>query len=79
MFMWKNCNIYVMEMIESIVWTVTGFISTLVTMEVAWRLAKAQARKVSVTKPGAMEQEVRDVIDIDRFYYIVRFVPSDCI
>ena len=58
MFMWENCNIYIMEMIESIVWIVTGFISTLVTMEVAWRLAKAQARKVSVTKPVAMEQEV---------------------
>jgi len=45
-----------MEMIESIVWVMTGFISTLVTMEVARRLAKAHARKVSVTKP--MEQEV---------------------
>jgi hypothetical protein len=45
-----------MEMIESIVWIMTGFISTLVTMEVAWRLAKTHARKVSVTKPIAMEQ-----------------------
>jgi hypothetical protein len=58
MFMWKNCNIYIMEMIESIVWIMTGYISTLVTMEVAWRLAKAHARKVSVTKPIAMEQEI---------------------
>ena len=47
-----------MEMIESIVWIMTGFISTLVTMEVAWRLAKAQTRKVSIGKPIAMEQEV---------------------
>ena len=56
--MWENCNIYIMEMIESIVWIMTGFISTLVTMEVAWRLSKAHARKVSVTKPTAMKQEV---------------------
>jgi hypothetical protein len=56
--MWENCNTYIMEMIESIVWIMTGFISTLVTMEVAWRLAKAHARKVSVTKPDAMRQEV---------------------
>lgn len=47
-----------MEMIESIVWIMTGFVSTLVTMEVVWRLAKAHARKVSITKPIAMEQEV---------------------
>jgi hypothetical protein len=46
-----------MEIIESIVWITTGFISTLVTMEVAWRLAKAQTRKVSI-KPIAMEQQV---------------------
>lgn len=58
MFMWKNCNIHIMEMIEGIVWIMTGFISTLVTMEVAWRLAKAQTRKVSIGKPIAMEQEV---------------------
>jgi hypothetical protein len=45
-------------MIESIVWIMTGFISTLVTMEIAWRLAKGHTRKVSVTKPIAMEQEV---------------------
>ena len=47
-----------MEMIESIVWIMTGFTSTLVTMEVAWRLAKAQVRKVSVTKPIVMTHEV---------------------
>jgi hypothetical protein len=53
-FMYKNWNIYIMEMNESIVWIMTGFISTLVLMEVAWRLAKTHARKVSV-----MEQEVK--------------------
>ena len=58
MLMWKNCDIYIMEMIESVVWIMTGFISTLVTMEMAWRLAKTQPRKVSVIKPVAMEQEV---------------------
>ena len=47
-----------MEMIESIVWITTGFISTLATMEVAWRLAKAQTRKVSI-KPVVMEQQVQ--------------------
>jgi len=47
-----------MVMIENIVWVMTGFISTLVAMEVGWRLAKAHARKVSVTKPIAMKQEV---------------------
>jgi len=47
-----------MEMIESIVWIMTGFISTLVTMEMAWRLEKTHARKESVTKPIAMKQEV---------------------
>jgi hypothetical protein len=34
-----------MEMIESIVWVMTGFSLTLVTMEVGWRLT----RKVSIT------------------------------
>ena len=36
----------------------TGFISTLVTMALAWRLAKGQTRNVSITKPIAMKQEV---------------------
>jgi hypothetical protein len=47
-----------MEMIENIVWVTTGFISTLVTMELARRLAKRQTRNVSITKPIAMDQEV---------------------
>jgi len=45
-------------MIENIVWVMTGFVSTLVTMELAWRLAKGQTRNVSITKPNAMKQEV---------------------
>lgn len=44
-----------MEMIEDIVWVMSGFISTLVTMELSWRLAKGQTRN---TKPIAMKQEV---------------------
>jgi hypothetical protein len=48
-----------MEIIESIVWIMTGFSLTLVTMEVGWRLAKTQTRKVSITRPIAMEQEVQ--------------------
>jgi len=47
-----------MEMLGTIVWMMTGFTSTLVTMEVAWRLAMAQVRKVSVTKPTIMTHEV---------------------
>jgi hypothetical protein len=58
MFMWKNCNINIMEVIESIVWIMTGFSLTLVTMEVGWRLAKAQARKVSIARPIAREKEI---------------------
>lgn len=47
-----------MGMIGTIVRIMTGFTSTLVTMEVAWRLAMAQVRKVSVTKPTVMTHEV---------------------
>jgi hypothetical protein len=43
-----------MEMIESIVWIMTGFSLTLVTMEVGWRLAKAQTKKVSIARPIGM-------------------------
>jgi hypothetical protein len=45
-----------MELIESIVWIMTGFASTPVIMEVAWRLAKRQTRKASITKPIAMNR-----------------------
>jgi predicted Co/Zn/Cd cation transporter (cation efflux family) len=60
-----------MEMIESIVWITTGFISTLVTMEVAWRLAKAQARKVS--KLTAMEQDASIMNIIERLSILLTF------
>jgi hypothetical protein len=44
-----------MEMIEGILWVMTGFIPTLASMEVAWRLAKKQARKA----PIAMAKSIR--------------------
>jgi len=31
-----------MELIESVIWIMTGFIPTLITMEVGWRLASKQ-------------------------------------
>ena len=44
-------------MIENIVWIMTGFIPTLVTMEVAWRMGRAKRQKmISGSKPIAMEQ-----------------------
>jgi hypothetical protein len=49
---------YIMEMIESISWIMTGFISTLVTMEVAWRFAKGQAKRATIAKPILMKEEV---------------------
>jgi hypothetical protein len=48
-----------MEMIENIVWIMTGFISALVTMEVGWRLAMGHAKRQKMTsgsKPVAIEQ-----------------------
>lgn len=50
---------YIMEMIESIVWIATGFISTVITMEIAWRLAREQTKRTFICKPIAMKQEVR--------------------
>ena len=47
-----------MEMIEDIVWVMAGFMSTPVTMELSWRLAKGQTRNASFTNPIAMKQEV---------------------
>jgi hypothetical protein len=43
---------------RTVVWIMTGFSLALVTMEVGFRLAKAQTRKVSITRPIAMEQEI---------------------
>jgi hypothetical protein len=46
-----------MEMIENIVWIMTGFIPTLVTMEIGWRIGHAKSQKmISGNKPSAMEQ-----------------------
>lgn len=50
---------YIMEMIESIVWIMTGLISSLFTMEIAWRLARGHAQRVSINKPLAMKQDAR--------------------
>jgi hypothetical protein len=41
---------YIMEIIEGIVWIMMGFTSTLLTMEVAWRLARRQAKSTFVNK-----------------------------
>jgi hypothetical protein len=43
--MYKNCNIYIMELIENIVWIASGFIATLVSMEIGWRLASKKHTK----------------------------------
>jgi hypothetical protein len=48
-----------MEMIESIFLITTGFISTVITMEVAWKLAREQTKRTSINKPITMKQEVR--------------------
>lgn len=41
---------YIVKMIEDIVWIMTGFIPTLVAMELAWRLARRQTRGESINK-----------------------------
>ena len=48
-----------MELIEGALWIMTGFIPTLVSMELAWRLAKKRARKASFNIPIAVKQEIR--------------------
>jgi hypothetical protein len=48
-----------MEMIEGVLWIMTGFIPTLVSMELAWKLAKKRVRETSVNKPIAVKQEIR--------------------
>ena len=38
--MYKNCNIYIMELIEGILWIIAGFVPSLIALEViGWRLA----------------------------------------
>jgi len=47
-----------MELIETVVWVMAGFIPTLVVMEAATRLAsRRQEKRVSISKSVAMEQE----------------------
>jgi hypothetical protein len=48
-----------MEMLEGMVWIMTGFISAAVSMEVACRLAKGQAKSASVNKLIPMTQDTR--------------------
>jgi len=36
-FMYKNRNIYIMELIENVVWILGEFVGTLITMEASWR------------------------------------------
>jgi hypothetical protein len=50
-----------MEMIEGIIWITTGFISTLITMEVAWRLAREQTKRTSINQ-GKTDSELRALI-----------------
>ncbi|HXX97958.1 MAG TPA: hypothetical protein VEL11_12680 [Candidatus Bathyarchaeia archaeon] len=48
-----------MEIIECTLWTMTGFIPTLVSMELAWRLSKKRVRDAFVNRPIAVKQEIR--------------------
>lgn len=51
---------FIMETIESVVWIITGFISTLIGMEIAWRLARKQAKRVSVNEPVAVNVALKE-------------------
>jgi hypothetical protein len=42
-----------MEMIENIVWIIMGFVNTLATMELSWRLAAKSEKMRSIAKPIA--------------------------
>jgi hypothetical protein len=44
-FIYKKCNIYIMELIGNVVWILGGFIPALITMEVAWRLGSRLTKK----------------------------------
>ena len=53
--MYKICNICIMDLIETIVWTMMGFITTLLAMEAAWRLSRRRGKRVFVVaKDGAV-------------------------
>jgi hypothetical protein len=47
-----------MEMIEGILWIMTGFIPTLVFLELASRLAKKRLREPSLNRPITVKQEI---------------------
>jgi hypothetical protein len=46
---------FIMEMIENIAWLMTGFVSTFVAMELAWRLARRQTRGESINRVAVKE------------------------
>jgi hypothetical protein len=48
-----------MKMIEGVLWITTGFIPMLVSMQLAWMLAKKRVREASVNRPIAVKQETR--------------------
>jgi hypothetical protein len=48
-----------MEILEGVLWIMTGFIPTLVSMELAWRIAKKGVRDPFVNRPIAVKQEIR--------------------
>jgi hypothetical protein len=53
----ETYDIHIIEMIENILWIITGFIPTLVTMEVGWRMGHAKRQKTTTgSKYIAMER-----------------------
>jgi hypothetical protein len=56
-FIYTSCNIYIMELIENIVWALSGFIPTLVGMEIGWRLASRQTKK-PISSPNDKSQKI---------------------
>jgi hypothetical protein len=48
-----------MEIIEESIWVIAGFISTLLSMEVAWRLARMRVKETAITRPIPVELKVR--------------------
>jgi hypothetical protein len=47
-----------MEMIEGALWIMTGFIPTLVCMELAWKIAKKGVGDAFVNRSIAVKQEI---------------------
>ncbi len=86
--MYRICNIYTMEQIETVVWVMVGFISTLVIMEAAWRIGRRQGKSVSISKSVAIEQKRRRGLDnghsrndvsIGRLCCTIRYIHFYCI